>query len=160
MGARSVSGDRDTPMLLPPDLRDWVPKDDLGHFVAMRNKLPTEEGKALYGRRNHPVEPVFDIIKAAMGFRGFRLRGKENLSGNWTLGCLPYNPNRLPGMMESATNGAGDPKSRSTGRNSTPGKAGREGPARQGAGRQIDSGQAGLRVPSQTGSPGRVTGVA
>ncbi len=117
MGARSVSGDRDTPMLLPPDLRDWVPEDDLVHFVAMRDKLPTEEGKALYGRRNHPVEPVFDIIKAAMGFRGFRLRGKENLSGKWTLGCLPYNPKRLHGMMESATNGAGDPKSRSTGRN-------------------------------------------
>ncbi len=35
MGARIVSVDRDTPMLLPPDLRDWVPEDDLVHFVAM-----------------------------------------------------------------------------------------------------------------------------
>ena len=25
--------DRDTPMLLPPDLRDWVPADDMVHFV-------------------------------------------------------------------------------------------------------------------------------
>ena len=33
MGARFVSVDRDTPMLLPPDLRDWVPDDDLVHFV-------------------------------------------------------------------------------------------------------------------------------
>jgi transposase len=28
-----VNVDRDTPMLLPPDLRDWVPEDDLVHFV-------------------------------------------------------------------------------------------------------------------------------
>ena len=33
MPARFVSVDRDTPMLLPPDLRDWVPEDDLVHFV-------------------------------------------------------------------------------------------------------------------------------
>ena len=25
--------DRDTPMMLPPDLRDWVAKDDIVHFV-------------------------------------------------------------------------------------------------------------------------------
>lgn len=28
-----VNIDRDTPMLLPPDLRDWVPEDDMVHFV-------------------------------------------------------------------------------------------------------------------------------
>ncbi len=33
MVARFVSVDRDTPMLLPPDLREWVPEDDLTHFV-------------------------------------------------------------------------------------------------------------------------------
>lgn len=31
--ARFVNIDRDTPMLLPPDLRDWVPSDHLIHFV-------------------------------------------------------------------------------------------------------------------------------
>ena len=51
-------------------------------LVAMRDKLRTEEGKALYGRRNHTVEPVFGIIKAAMGFRGFSLRGKEKAAAN------------------------------------------------------------------------------
>ena len=25
--------DRDQPFLLPPDLRDWLPEDDLAHFV-------------------------------------------------------------------------------------------------------------------------------
>lgn len=28
-----VNIDRDTPLLLPPDLRDWVPADHLVHFV-------------------------------------------------------------------------------------------------------------------------------
>ena len=33
MAARFVSVDRNTPMLLLPDLREWVPEDDLVHFV-------------------------------------------------------------------------------------------------------------------------------
>ena len=33
MVARFVLVDRDTPMLLPPDLRDWVPADTIVHFV-------------------------------------------------------------------------------------------------------------------------------
>lgn len=34
MATRFVSIDRDTPLLLPPDLRDWVPADHLVHFVV------------------------------------------------------------------------------------------------------------------------------
>ena len=33
MSAHFVNVDRDTPLLLPADLRDWVPEDDLVHFV-------------------------------------------------------------------------------------------------------------------------------
>jgi transposase len=33
MATRFVSIDRDTPLLLPPDLRDWVPADHLVHFI-------------------------------------------------------------------------------------------------------------------------------
>ena len=42
MAERFVEVDRNTPMLLPADLRDWVPEDDLVHFVieALRT-LPT-----------------------------------------------------------------------------------------------------------------------
>jgi len=38
MATRFVSIDRDTPLLLPRDLRDWVPADHLAHFVIDRNK--------------------------------------------------------------------------------------------------------------------------
>jgi len=33
MVTRFVTVDRDTPMLLPPDLREWVPEDDMVYFV-------------------------------------------------------------------------------------------------------------------------------
>src|SRR5208283_3206609 len=33
MAENFVNVDRDTPMLLPADLRQWVPEDDLVHFV-------------------------------------------------------------------------------------------------------------------------------
>ena len=33
MAVRLVNVDRETPMLLPVDLKDWVPEDDLVHFV-------------------------------------------------------------------------------------------------------------------------------
>jgi transposase len=44
MAERFVEVDRDTPMLLPADLRDWVPEDDLVHFVLEAVKtLPSAE---------------------------------------------------------------------------------------------------------------------
>ena len=33
MSTRFVSADRNQPLLLPPDLRDWIPEEDLVHFV-------------------------------------------------------------------------------------------------------------------------------
>src|SRR5271167_3183494 len=33
MASRFKNVDRETPMLLPPDLRDWVEEDDLAHFI-------------------------------------------------------------------------------------------------------------------------------
>src|SRR6188474_3120467 len=33
MGARFVNIDRETPMLLPVDLREWVESDDMVHFI-------------------------------------------------------------------------------------------------------------------------------
>jgi transposase len=33
MATRFVTIDRETPLLLPPDLRDWVPEDHLAHFI-------------------------------------------------------------------------------------------------------------------------------
>ena len=43
MAAKFVNVDRNTPMLLPPDLRDLVAEDDLVHFVIEAvERLPLE----------------------------------------------------------------------------------------------------------------------
>jgi hypothetical protein len=43
MSARFGDVDRDTPMLLPVDTRDWVPEDDLVHFIIEAvHRLPLE----------------------------------------------------------------------------------------------------------------------
>ena len=57
----------------------------------MKEKLATEEGKKIYAKRKSTVEPVFAIIKAAMGFRQFLLRGHEKVNIEWTLVCTAYN---------------------------------------------------------------------
>ena len=46
--------------------------------VAMRAKLESDDGKARYKMRKQTVEPVFGIIKSAIGFTRFRLRGLAN----------------------------------------------------------------------------------
>ncbi len=64
-------------------------------LVAMREKLRTPEGKRMYAKRKTTVEPVFGIIKQAMGFRQFLLRGLEKVRGEWSLVGLAYNIRRL-----------------------------------------------------------------
>jgi transposase len=64
-------------------------------LIAMREKLATEEGKRIYGRRASSVEPVFGIIKSAMGLRQFLLRGIAKVRIEWDLACLAYNVRRL-----------------------------------------------------------------
>lgn len=64
-------------------------------LIDMRNKLKTQAGKAIYSKRQQTVEPVFGIIKAAMGFRQFLLRGIEKVKTEWQLVCLAYNIKRL-----------------------------------------------------------------
>lgn len=62
---------------------------------VLSHRLQTTGGKALYKLRQQTVEPVFGIIKSVLGFRQFRLRGREKVSLEWTLVCLAYNLKRL-----------------------------------------------------------------
>ena len=65
------------------------------NWLAVKEKLQTEEGRRLYGLRKQTVEPLFGIIKQGMGFRQFLLRGVEKVSGEWELVTLAYNMKRL-----------------------------------------------------------------
>ena len=62
---------------------------------AMKAKLETEDAKALYKKRKQTVEPVFGIIKGAIGFRRFSLRGIGKAATEWTLITLAYNCKRM-----------------------------------------------------------------
>lgn len=71
-------------------------------LIAMAEKLRTEEGRKIYRRRACTVEPVFGIIKAAMGFRPFLLRGLEKVTGQWNWVCRAYNLRRLHRLQTAA----------------------------------------------------------
>jgi len=63
--------------------------------AEMKHRLKTIAGKAVYAKRKCTIEPVFGIIKAAMGFRQFLLRGLDRVAGEWDLVCIAYNIKRL-----------------------------------------------------------------
>ena len=71
------------------------PPDDATFSEVMRHRLKTKEGRDKYRLRKQTVEPVFGIIKEAMGFRRFSLRGLEKVNTEWTLVSLSYNIKRL-----------------------------------------------------------------
>jgi hypothetical protein len=58
MAQRFKTIDRNTPLLLPPDLRDWVAQDDLVHFVIHAvQRLPLSAFAVNYkgcGAEQHP----------------------------------------------------------------------------------------------------------
>jgi hypothetical protein len=61
----------------------------------MAHRLSTPAGRELYAQRKQTIEPVFGIIKPAMGVRRFSLRGLAKVRTEWTLVTLAYNFKRL-----------------------------------------------------------------
>ena len=59
--------------------------------AAMRAKLATAAGRALYALRKSVVEPVLGQIKEVRGFRRFALRGVGKVGAEWRLICLTHN---------------------------------------------------------------------
>ena len=77
---------RDDPPAPPPDA------PFLEHLAL---RVATQAGRQRYRQRQQTVEPVFGIIKQAMGFRRFSLRGLGKVRLEWTLVTLAYNLKRL-----------------------------------------------------------------
>jgi len=71
------------------------PPEDASVAQRMIHRLDTAAGKELYGLRKQTVEPVFGIIKQAIGFRRFLLRGTQKVGLEWTLMSTSYNIKRL-----------------------------------------------------------------
>ena len=75
---------------LPPPLSDTADP-----VVVMKHRLKTTEGKELYAKRKSTIEPVFGIIKQALGFRQFLLRGLDSVEKEWSLVCMAWNIKRM-----------------------------------------------------------------
>ena len=75
---------------------DDGPKPQTDDPVAqMAHRLGTKAGRALYGLRKQTVEPVFGIIKRAMGWRQMSMRGLDKASAEWSLVTMAWNIKRL-----------------------------------------------------------------
>lgn len=93
-------------LYVPPDRQKHKPDDEVDNdeavqddsvIEAMRQKVKTPEGRAIYGRRKAVVEPVFGQIKEVRGFRRFSFRGKIKVAAEWQLICLTHNLLKLFG---------------------------------------------------------------
>jgi transposase len=72
-----------------------APASDAPWAEHMTHRVATKAGRARYKLRQQTVEPVFGILKAALGFRTFRLRGLAGAATEWMLVTLAYNLRRL-----------------------------------------------------------------
>jgi transposase len=74
----------------PRPSRGRAPRD-LDARGRMERKLRSKAGQAIYALRKTVVEPVFGQIKGARGLDRFRLRGLENVNGEWALMATTHN---------------------------------------------------------------------
>ncbi|MCS4149389.1 putative house-cleaning noncanonical NTP pyrophosphatase (MazG superfamily) [Salinibacter ruber] len=81
---------------------EGTPEEESG-LEAMAYRLETREGKDFYGRRKGTAEPIFGIVKEAMGIRQFLLRGLEKVKGEWALIRCAFNLKRMHRLLGQAT---------------------------------------------------------
>ena len=72
-----------------------APAPDAPFIEHLAHRVATKAGRHRYRQRQQTVEPVFGIIKEALGFRRFSLRGLAKVRLEWTLVTLAYNLKRL-----------------------------------------------------------------
>lgn len=77
------------------------------HNAWLKDQFETndaqKEADLLYSKRKSTVETVFGIIKSAIGFTRFHLRGKENVNAEFQLVAIGYNLKCIFGMHNKKT---------------------------------------------------------
>ena len=74
----------------------------------MREKLRSEEGKRIYGKRGYTVEPVFGQMKWGGRKPGLDLRGQVKARGEFSLMCLVHNVKKIvKNVLEGAASLSG-----------------------------------------------------
>lgn len=80
----------------------YSPDKDVDPVTRMKNDIRSKEGREQYGRRKCTVEPVFGIIKHAMGYRQFIRRGLDKVRSEWQWVSLAWNMRRMA-VLSAAT---------------------------------------------------------
>jgi len=90
-----------SPMLARFQSPDTGPPASDAPVDAMKHRLSTPAGKALYAQRKSTIEPTFGVIKHVLGSRQFLLRGLEAVEGEWNLVCIGYNVKKMHRLSAS-----------------------------------------------------------
>lgn len=86
-------------LLSPSNIFDLLPDDhntdDKEPLRQQMNvKMEQQASKDIYSKRKVIVEPVFGQLKNS-GFRGFSVRGKEKVAGEFSLVCATHNIKKI-----------------------------------------------------------------
>jgi transposase len=68
-----------------------TPERNAGVIERMKQKIDSDEGRAIYSRRLGIVEPVFANITDMIGIKRFSLRGKEKVNTQWQWMTIVHN---------------------------------------------------------------------
>ena len=104
-----ASIEADGPQLLIAIQKDWKQREqcldeeysqrripaDASSRERMGRRLKTKWGKAKHKLRSQTVEPVFGLIKPAVGIYGFMRRGMDAVRSEWKLICSCHNLMKL-----------------------------------------------------------------
>lgn len=70
-------------------------KRKVTHLDRMRKKIDSEDGKRLYSKRMHTIEPVFGNICSNKRLDKLSLRGEKKVTAQWRLYCMVHNVEKL-----------------------------------------------------------------
>ncbi|HUW31457.1 MAG TPA: IS1182 family transposase [Planctomycetota bacterium] len=85
-----------------PGTNRTVTRDEAEQLAeAMGRKAASPDGRRRLKERATTVEPVIGNLKANLGFRRFRLRGKAKAGAEFLLMCIGHNLGKLHGLMSS-----------------------------------------------------------
>lgn len=70
-------------------------KRKVTHLDKMRKVIDSEDGKQMYSRRMHTIEPVFGNICSNKGLNKLTLRSEKKVTAQWQLYCMVHNVEKL-----------------------------------------------------------------
>lgn len=86
---------RHTPVRQVTILRGRERTKSPNYSQNMRERIDSERGRYLYGRRLAVVEPVFANIRSTRKLNRLSLRGRKKVNAQWQLYCLVHNIGKL-----------------------------------------------------------------